>query len=117
MIDSTRSGRVGREAAARAAEAVVERDAGGEREGSLAEADAQAVQRAGVVAFEPEHVLARPEDRFDALADWREVRAVAGLVAAGGADDVRVERFDGGGEGTADVALVTDQQLAAGALA
>src|SRR4051794_35767091 len=115
MNDSARSGGVGREAAGWAAEAVVERDAGGEREEALAEADAQAVERAGAVAFEAEQVFASPEDRLDALADRRQVRVAGGLVAARGADDVRVEVGDRGGERAADVALVADDEFAAGA--
>src|SRR3954454_25254061 len=98
MSDSSRSGGVGGEAAAGASEAVVERDACGEREEALAEADAQAVEGAGAVAFEAEQVFAGPEDRFDALADGRQVGSGAGLVAASRSDDVGAEFFDGGGE-------------------
>src|SRR4051794_35694468 len=108
MSDSARSGGVGREGSAWASEAVVERDGGGQGKEALAEADAEAVQGAGAVAFEGEDVFERPEDAFDALADWRQVRPVAGLVSAGGPDDVGIQRGGGGGEGSADVALVAD---------
>src|SRR5215210_5327795 len=111
MSDSARLGGVWREVAAGAAEAVVERNGGGEGEEALAESDAQSGQGAGGVAFEAEDVLAGPEDRLDALTDRSQVGAVAGLVAAGGTDDVGVERFDGGREGAADVALVADHDF------
>ncbi len=59
---------------------MVERDAGGEREEALAEADAQAVEGAGAVAFEAEDVFARPEDRLNPLADGREVGSVGAMT-------------------------------------
>src|SRR3954465_3576294 len=117
MSSSTRSGGVVDEGAAGAAELVVERDAGGEGEQSLADARSEAVQGAGAVAFEAEQVFAGPEDAFDALADRREVRSAAGFVFGGGGDEVRGEGFDGGGKVAADVALVADHGLAAGASA
>src|SRR5215212_1840736 len=117
MSDSAGLGGVGRERAAGAAESVVERDGGGEREEALTEADSEAVEGAGAVAFEAEQVLAGPEDALDALADRGQVRSVAGLVLAGWADDVGVERLNGRGELAADLALVVDHDLAAGAAA
>src|SRR3954451_6166218 len=74
------------ERSAGAAEAVVERDCGGELGEATGEPDAQLVQDAGAVAFEAEDVLGGEEDRFDALADRREVRSASAFVlaAAGG---------------------------------
>jgi hypothetical protein len=56
-------------------EVVVEPDARGEREKLGGDACSEAVQSAGVVAFETESVLESPEDRLDALTDRREVRS------------------------------------------
>src|SRR5215216_5294747 len=109
MIDSARLGGVGRVRSAGAAESVVERDRGGQREEALAEADSEAVQGAGAVAFEAEEVFAGPEDRLDALTDRGQVWPAAGFVFAHGADDVRVERCDGGGEVATGVAAATSR--------
>ena len=54
----------------------------------------EALEGAGAVAFEGEEVFAGPEDRFDPLADRREVRAAAAFVAAAGAQDRGVELVD-----------------------
>src|SRR4051812_14244760 len=70
-----------------AAEPVVEVDAGGECEQALQDAGAQVAQGAGAVAFEAQQVFGRPVDRFDALADGWDVRAVLGLVGAGRAGE------------------------------
>src|ERR1039457_4335633 len=64
------------------AELVVEHHGGGEGEESGAEACAEVGEGAGAVTFECEDVFEGPEDRFDPLADRREVRFVA--VAGGG---------------------------------
>jgi hypothetical protein len=53
---------------------------------------AGAPKGAGAVAFEAEDVLGGPEDRLDALADRREVRAAAFLVLAVRAHDLGVKR-------------------------
>src|SRR5215210_6813602 len=98
MVDSARLGAVVDEGAAGAAELVVERDRGGEAEEALQDAFAQAGEGTGAVAFECERVLAGPKDALDALADRREVRPVAGLVAAAGTHDRGVELADGLGE-------------------
>ena len=82
---------------------MVEGDAGAQREEALAQADTQAVQGAGAVAFEAKHDFAGPEDGFDSLADGREVGAVSGLIATGRADHVGAEFLDGSGEAAADV--------------
>lgn len=74
-------GGVGDEFAADAAGVVVECDLGGERERSLADARAQAVQGAGGLAFEGQPVFAGPEDAFDALADGVHVQAAFVLAA------------------------------------
>src|SRR5450755_2790417 len=81
MSSSTSSGYVLGQGAAGEAESVVERDGGGEREQSAGDAGSEAVQRAGAVAFEGEDVFGGPVDRFDPLADRREM----GLVVVGGA--------------------------------
>lgn len=102
------------EGAGGAAEVVVEPDAGGEGEEFGGDAGAEAVEGAGVVAFEAEAVFEGPEARFDALADWCEVGPAFGLVFARGAKDLSVEAFeDGGGEVFAGVAFVGDDDLAA----
>src|ERR1044072_6379472 len=104
----------GAEGAGRSAEVVVQPDASGECEELGGDPCAQAVQSAGVVAFEAEAVFECPEDALDALADRREVRAVAGLVLALGTQDRRAEAFaDGGLKRLAGVALVGDHELAA----
>src|SRR4051794_6010614 len=84
MVDSTRLRGVGGECAAGAAEALVEADAGGEREQAEGDSRAEVVQGSGAVTFEREDVLAGAEDRFDALSDRREVWPAFVLVAAGG---------------------------------
>jgi len=67
------------------------------------------------VAFEPEAVLEGPEDRFDALADAREVELVVGFVFAARSEYRRAEGLgDRGLEVSAGVTLVADQLLAAG---
>jgi len=53
---------------------VVEHDRGRERGESRAQPDAKVVEGARAVALEGEDVFAGPEDRFDPLADRREVR-------------------------------------------
>ena len=66
------------------------------------------------MTFEAEPVFERPEDRFDALADPGQRRAVVRFVAAGGAQDRRAEVLLGVGfEVAAGVALVGDDQFAA----
>ncbi|MDQ2759494.1 MAG: hypothetical protein M3Y17_03395 [Actinomycetota bacterium] len=70
----------------------MERDGGGEREKAAGHAGSEAVQGASAVAFEGEDVLGGPVDRFDALADRREVQSFAGLVFAPGAHDRRLHR-------------------------
>jgi signal transduction histidine kinase len=86
MIDSTLCGEVG-EGATLSAEVVVEADAGGQGEQADADGGLEVFERASAVAFQGEDVLAGLEDGFDALADGRQVGAVVGLVAAGGAQD------------------------------
>src|SRR5664279_6622907 len=85
--------------AAGAAELVVEHDGGGERREPGAQADAEVVQGSSAVSFEGEDVLAGLEDRLDPLADRCEMRALAGLVFASGAQDRRVELGELGLEG------------------
>src|SRR3954454_25256526 len=117
MSSSTRLGGVVDEGAGGAAELVVERDAGGEGEQSLADACSEAVQGAGAVAFEREQVFAGPEDAFDALADRGQVRPWTGLVFAARSDDQRVAVAHLGGEVAAGVALVADHDQRPAALA
>ena len=90
MVDSTAGlgGEVG-ELACGLVEAVVEPDAGGEGEEFAGDAGSEAVEGAGVVAFESEAVFEGPEDRLDALADRCEVRSRVGFVFAGGTQDQR----------------------------
>src|SRR3954452_14341664 len=114
MSDSAPLGGVGRRGRAGRAGSGVEADRGGGGEEALTEANAQSVQGAGAVAFEAEQVFECPEDRLDALADRRQLRAAAGFVGAAGADDGRGEGADGGGEVAADVALVGDDDFPAG---
>src|SRR3954447_1737658 len=103
------------ERSAGAAEAVVERDCGGERGEAAGEADAQLVQDAGAVAFEAEDVLGGEEDRFDALADRREVRSAALFVLAARAVNRGVERSEVGFElASAEVLVADDDQHLAG---
>src|SRR3989442_11450231 len=84
MVSATELGGVAGEAAGWAAEAMVERDRGGERCESGGEADAKVLECAGAVTFEGEDVLAGLEDRLDPLADRREVWAAARFVSAAG---------------------------------
>src|ERR1019366_2359048 len=95
MSDSTvlLSGVVG-DRAAGALEAVVEVDAGGEREESLFDPCAEVVEGARAVAFEAEEVFAGPEDRLDALAEHREPGRCLGLVCARWADQVPAQGGD-----------------------
>src|SRR5919106_5072940 len=109
MSCATGSGRVAGQPAAGAAEAVVECDGGGERGEARGEADAEVVQGAGAVTFEGEDVLGGPEDRFDSLADRRQVRTAAGLVLAPRSQDLGVERGEVGLELCAAEVLVADQ--------
>src|SRR5215216_304712 len=92
------SGGVAGQRSAGAAEAVVERDRGGERGEAAGESDSQLVQDAGAVAFEAEDVFGREEDRFDALADRRELRPASFFVLAARAVDGGVERGEVGFE-------------------
>src|SRR5581483_4018913 len=105
---------VGDGAGAGLAEVVVEPDAGGQGEEFGGDSGAQAVHRAGLVAFEAQAVLERPEDALDALVDRCDVRAWSGLVPAARADDQRPEPLvDGLFELSAGIALVGDDDLAA----
>src|SRR5271167_1904517 len=98
MIDSTDSCAVVDERATGACELVVECDGSGEAEEALQNALPESGKGPCAVAFEGEDVLARPEDRLDALADRREVRASSGLVFAPGPDDGGVHVVGCGGE-------------------
>ena len=113
MVDSARLGAVVDECTAWASELVVEGDGGGEGAEAGEDAFSEAGEGAGAVAFEGEQVFAGPEDALDALADRREVRAVAGLVFAARPDERGVAFADFGGEVAAGVALVAEQRLAA----
>ena len=75
----------------------------------------KAIEGAGAVAFEGQDVFAGPEDSLDALADRREVRAVAALVLAARPDHGGVEFARACGEVSPYLALVTEQCLTAGA--
>src|SRR3954468_24395990 len=109
------SGGVAGERAAGAAEAGVERDRRGERGEAAGEPHMQLVQDAGAVAFEAEDVLGGEEDRFDALADRREVRSAALLVLAARAVEVRIEGAQVGLElAPAEVLVADDDQHLAG---
>src|SRR5215210_7880866 len=115
MIDSAvwLDGELG-EGAGGSGEVVVEPDACGEGEEFGRDARSDAVQGAGVVAFEAEAVFQCPEDALDALADRGQVGAASGLVLAAGSQDGRAEALAGRGlEVAAGVALVGDDQLAA----
>jgi hypothetical protein len=98
MSSSTGLGDVLSQGAAGEAELVVEGNGGGEREESADQAGSEAVQGACPVAFEGEDVLGGPVDRFDSLADRREVQPCAGLVFAAGAHDGGVKRGEVGFE-------------------
>ena len=114
MSDSARVRRVGGQGAAGAAESVVERDRGGEREEALAEPDAQAVQGAGAVAFEAEQVF--EVQKIDSMR-WRigaRCGPRPGSSLRAGPDDRGRRAGDGGGEVAAGVALVADDDQPAG---
>src|ERR1039457_6493014 len=98
MVDSTAGlgGEVG-ELACGLVEVVVEPDAGGEGEAFAGDAGSEAVEGAGVVAFESAAGLEGPEDPRDALADRCEGRSRVGFVFAGGTQDQRAEAFGDGG--------------------
>src|ERR1700737_1758733 len=95
--------------AARATEFVVECDCGGECGESGAEANAEVMQGASAVALGREDVLRGPKDRFDPLADWREVRAASFLVFASGTQDRSFELRELGFEVLAAEVLIADQ--------
>src|SRR3954452_251985 len=105
------------ERAGGAAELVVECDAGGQGEQALDDARPEAVQGAGAVAFERQEVFDGPEDALDPLADRGKVRSAAGLVLAARTDDQRLAVEHRGSEVATGVALVTDHDHRAGALA
>src|ERR1700683_1369587 len=109
MVDSTRSGDIVDECAARAAELVVESDARSQAEEALGDAFFDAGEGAGAVAFECEEVFAGPEDRLDSLPYGCEVGSLPGFVFAARTDDCGVELADSVGEVTAGVALVAEQ--------
>src|SRR5450756_306748 len=117
MIDSTptASGAVVDKGTARPPQPVVEADAG--RQAEEARKDLLTLERHGTrpVALEGEQVLAGPEDRLDALADGRQVRAVAGFILARRAHDEGAHLGDGGREVAPGVALVADEHRAAAA--
>src|SRR5947199_10305358 len=91
MSSSTGSGGVVGERAWWSAEAVVERDRGGEGEEADSYSRGQPVEGSGAVVFEGEQVFAGLEDRFDALPDRCEVEPACGFVFAARADDRGVE--------------------------
>src|SRR5437868_4113360 len=87
--------------------------AGGEREESYADPDAQVVQGAGAVAFEAEGAFGGLDDRFDALAHAGDDWCLPGLGFAVWSDD-RCSQFGRGGlELMTGVALVGEHGLAA----
>src|SRR3954453_11767015 len=110
MVDSARLGAVVDECTAGASELVVEGDGGGQAAEAREDPFPESGERAGAVAFEREQVFAGPKDRFDALADRRQMRAAAGLVGAARSDDRGAACADGGGEVAAGVALVAQQR-------
>src|SRR5450759_2148424 len=117
MIDSTptASGAVVDKGTARPPPPVVEADAGRQAEEARQDALTQAGHGTRPVALEGEQVLAGPEDRLDALADGRQVRAVAGFILARRAHDEGAHLGDGGREVAPGVALVADEHCAAAA--
>src|SRR5680860_137924 len=94
MIDSTPSGHVGHERAARSPELVVEPDACRQAEEALGDTLAQAGKGTSAVALQREQVLAGEEDRLDALSDRGQVRAAAGLITPGGSHDRGAQGID-----------------------
>ena len=115
MIDSTpaASGAVADQRTARTPQPVVEADAGGEAEEAHEHPLTQTRHGARPVTFQGEQVLAGPEDRFDALADGRQVRAASGFVLARRPRHGDAEISSPGGELTPGVALVADEHLTA----
>jgi hypothetical protein len=67
--------------------------------------------------FEGEEVFAGPEDRFDPLADGRDMRPCSAFLLAARAREGGVRCGDLGHEAVAGVAAVAEQDLAAAALA
>src|SRR5512142_1785719 len=117
MIDSARLGAVVDEGTGITTELVVEGDGGGQAAEPGEDSFSESWEGSGAVALEGEEVLAGPEDRFDPLADWREVRALTGFVLAAGTADGCAQLVALGSELSAGVALVTQQRLSALALA
>jgi len=117
MIDSTpaASGAVVDEGTARSPQPVVEADAGRQAEEAREDALAQARHRARSLALEGEQVPAGPEDRLDALADRRKVRAWARFILTRRARHGDAEIGGADSEPAAGVALVADEQLTAAA--
>lgn len=116
MVDSTPSGDVIDQGAARTPEPVVERDACSKRQEALGDASAQVVKGAGAVALEGEDVLACPEDRLDPLANRGEVNRALRLVLSSRPDDPGLQLVDRRGELAPGIALVADDDLPAGTL-
>src|SRR5438477_13113313 len=96
MSDSTRSGNVGHERAARAPELVVEADAGRKGEKARRHPGAQVLEGPGAVALEAQQVLEGLEDGLDPLADPAKADRALGLVGPGRAHDERPRARDGG---------------------
>src|SRR5574338_453688 len=117
MSSSTGSGDVVDEGAWWSAEAVVEADRCCECEEAHSDPGAEAVERAGAVAFEGEQVFAGLEDRLDSLPDWGEVGAAAGFVLAARAHNRCVEFRRELLELAAGVALVAEHVEVPGAAA
>src|SRR5712691_4429136 len=102
MVDSTRSGHVGHERAARSPELMVEPDTCRQAEKALSDPLAQA--------------LAGEEDRLDALADRGQVGPVPGLITPGGPHDRGAQLADRRRESAPGIALVAQEDLPARAL-
>jgi len=117
MVDSARLGAVVDKSTAWASELMVERDRCGVAAEPREDAFTQTGEGTGAVSFEGEELFAGPEDRFDSLADRREVRSVPAFVLAAGPDDRGAELVDCGCELASGVPLVADQHLAASAAA
>jgi hypothetical protein len=77
---------------------VVEGDRGGEAAESGEDPFAESGEGAGAVAFEGEELFAGPEDRFDPLADGREMRPCSAFVLVARADERGVRFGDLGRE-------------------